>query len=73
MALLKLFPAGTHLPAMKAMSATPAVTEGIVHETAQNWLGALLPLDAKTVPLVPARFLRLHGLAQASQMTVEDF
>ncbi|MCJ1265635.1 hypothetical protein MMC22_005515 [Lobaria immixta] len=34
--------------------------DGIVHEPLQNWLGALLPEDAKELPPVPKEFLRIH-------------
>ncbi|MCJ1265302.1 hypothetical protein MMC22_005177 [Lobaria immixta] len=33
---------------------------GIVHEPPQNWLGALLPENAKELPPVPKEFLRIH-------------
>ena len=39
-------------------------TDGIVHEPPQNWLGALLPENAKesnTLPPVPEEWLRIHG------------
>ncbi|MCJ1264977.1 hypothetical protein MMC22_004852 [Lobaria immixta] len=38
--------------------------DGIVHEPPQNWLGALLPENAKesnTLPPVPEEWLRIHG------------
>ncbi|MCJ1263831.1 hypothetical protein MMC22_003701 [Lobaria immixta] len=34
--------------------------DGIVHEPPQNWLGALLPENAKELPPVPEEFLRIH-------------
>ncbi|MCJ1264882.1 hypothetical protein MMC22_004757 [Lobaria immixta] len=34
--------------------------DGIVHEPPQNWLGALLPENAKELPPVPKEFLRIH-------------
>ncbi|MCJ1261758.1 hypothetical protein MMC22_001626 [Lobaria immixta] len=38
--------------------------DGIVHEPAQNWLGALLPKGTKEPPPVPERFLDIHGIEE---------
>ena len=48
-------------------------TNGIVHEPPQNWLGALVPEDAKDLPPVPEEFLRIHGVGGegTSQVVVE--
>ncbi|MCJ1271924.1 hypothetical protein MMC22_011829 [Lobaria immixta] len=35
--------------------------DGIVHEPPQNWLGALIPEGAQTLPPVPEKFLSIHG------------
>ena len=35
--------------------------DGIVHEPPQNWLGALVPEDAETLPPVPRIFLSING------------
>ncbi|MCJ1262778.1 hypothetical protein MMC22_002648 [Lobaria immixta] len=48
-------------------------TDGIVHEPLQNWLGALLPEDAKeysTPPPVPEGWLRIQGEERKSQERV---
>ena len=47
--------------------------DGIVHESPQNWLGALVPENAKELPPVPEEFLRIHGVGGegTSQVVVE--
>ncbi|MCJ1268933.1 hypothetical protein MMC22_008821 [Lobaria immixta] len=35
--------------------------DGIVHEPPQNWLGALVPEGAETLPPVPTKFLSING------------
>lgn len=46
--------------------------DGIVHEPLENWLGALLPENAKILPPVPEGFLKIHKIVEvASQTTAE--
>ena len=37
-------------------------SDGIVHESLDKWLGALLPENTTELPPVPSAFLRIHGM-----------
>ena len=45
-------------------------SDGVVHESPEKWLGALLPAQVDKLPPVPAAFLRIHGLKNQSEVGV---
>lgn len=46
--------------------------DGIVHETEDKWLGALLPENATKIPPIPRRWLQINGITNLTGIQVSD-